>query len=318
LRIFYVNDGLHTAGGQMINLEHVASLRAMGFDARFLILRNPGEAPGAFTPSFPPPHEGLPWQRTADDLAADDYVVLPEMFGRGFKTLADTPARRVIHNQNPYYTFGAFPDLAALERWGCKAIIAGSEFGAGRLKAMGWRGPVAPVRVFVDPLFAQDPMTPRPLQVAFMPRKRAMEARLVHGILSSLRPDLADVPWVALADMSRVQVAEAIRRTAVFLSMSWYEGLGLPPLEALAAGTLVVGYHGYGGLEYATPENGDWFEDERHVEIAQVLAARLDAWKAGETFEARRRAGAASAAAFSRERFEAELRAAWEMVFALG
>ena len=318
MRIFYVNDGLHTAGGQMINLEHVASLRRMGFDARFLILRNPAEAPGAFTPRFPPPHEGLPWQWTADDLTPEDYVVLPEMFGRGLKTLRDTSARKVIHNQNPYYTFGAFPDLGAVAAWGCRAIIAGSVFGAERLKAMGWRGPIAPVRVFVDPLFAQDPMAPRPLQVAFMPRKRGFEARLVHGVLHSLRPDLKDVPWAAVADMSRAQAAEVVRRSAVFLSLSYYEGLGLPPLEALAAGTLVVGYHGYGGLEYATAENGDWFEDERHVEIAQVLASRLDALKAGETFEARRRAGAASAAAFSRERFEAELRAAWDMVFALG
>lgn len=315
MRIFYVDDGTHAAGGQLINLEHVASLRGMGFDARFLLMPEPGQP---FTPNLPSPHEALPWQMATDDLTGEDYVVLPEMFGRGFKALRDTPARRVIHNQNPYYSFRAFPDLAAVEQWGCKAIIAGSAFGADRLKAMGWRGPIAPVRVFVDPLFTQDPMTPRPLQVAVMPRKRGFEARLVHGVLHSLRPDLKDVPWVAVADMTRPQVAETIRRTAVFLSLSYYEGLGLPPLEALAAGTLVVGYHGYGGLEYATPENGDWFDDERHLEIAQVLASRLDALKAGETFEARRRAGAASAAAFSRARFETELRAAWEMVFALG
>ena len=59
--------------------------------------------------------------------------------------LRDSPARKVIHNQNPYYTFRAFPDLAAVEQWGCKAIIAGSAFGAERLKAMGWQAPIANV-----------------------------------------------------------------------------------------------------------------------------------------------------------------------------
>jgi hypothetical protein len=86
----------------------------------------------------------------------------------------------------------------------------------------------------------------------------------------------------------------------------------------MAGGALVVGYHGVGGLEYATAENGDWFDDAAgHVEIADRLAERLDALKAGERFEARRLAGAATAASFSRERFEAELKAAWDAILAL-
>lgn|SRR5262249_53807656 len=34
------------------------------------------------------------------------------------------------------------------------------------------------------------------------------------------------------------------------------ESLGLTPIEGMAAGCLVAGYHGYGGLEYATAQNG--------------------------------------------------------------
>ena len=47
-------------------------------------------------------------------------------------------------------------------------------------------------------------------------------------------------------------------QSAVFLSTCYYEGFNLPPLEAMSCAALVVGFHGYGGLEYATPDNGLW------------------------------------------------------------
>jgi hypothetical protein len=77
-----------------------------------------------------------------------------------------------------------------------------------------------------------------------------------------------------------------------------------------------VGFHGEGGREYATPQNGDWFDEGRYVEIVDTLAARLDALAAGETFAERRAAAMSTAAQFSRARFEAELRAAWEAILA--
>lgn len=316
MRIFYVTDGVHVAGGQLINLEHVAALRRMGFDARFLIVRPPAEDDQVFIPDFPPGLE-LPWQRRAPDLTADDVVVVGEMFAAGAMAMKDVPARKVIHNQNPFYSFQAFLDMPSIRQWGAEAVIAGSRFGAAMLRDMGWDGPTWPVRVFVDPVFAGDPLGPRPLGVAVMLRKRALEARLIRGILRSRRPDLADIPWVAIAGVTRPEAARLLKGCDVFLSLSEREGLGLPPLEAMSGGALVIGYHGDGGLEYATPENGDWFADGCHVAIAETLAARLEALRDGERFEARRLAGAASARAFSPERFEHELRAAWEGIIAL-
>lgn len=316
MRIFYVTDGMHIAGGQLINLEHVAALRRMGFDARLLVIRPPAEEGQEFIPQFPPGLD-LPWQRRAPDLTGDDYVVIGEMFAAGALATMETPARKVIHNQNPFYTYQAFLDAPAIRTWGAEAVIAGSRFGAAMLERMGWDGPTWPVRVFVDPAFAQDPLTLRALRVAAMTRKRGLEARLIRGILRSRRPDLAHIPWVEIAGVSRAEAARLVKDCDVFLSLSEKEGLGLPPLEAMSSGALVVGYHGDGGLEYATPANGDWFEDGRHVEIADTLAQRLEALKNGERFEARRLAGAATARAFSPERFEAELRAAWEGIIAL-
>jgi hypothetical protein len=39
----------------------------------------------------------------------------------------------------------------------------------------------------------------------------------------------------------------------------------------MAGGCAIVGYHGYGGLEYATPENGFWCEEGNPVACTAML-----------------------------------------------
>ncbi|MBS0360885.1 MAG: hypothetical protein JSR98_05865, partial [Proteobacteria bacterium] len=107
MRIFYAVGGEFVAGGQQVNLDHVMALRAQGHDARLLIIRPKSEPPG-FVPRFPAAVEPPPWQLSPDDLTGDDVVVVGEMFQRGAAALLNTPARKVIHNQNPFYMFEAF------------------------------------------------------------------------------------------------------------------------------------------------------------------------------------------------------------------
>jgi hypothetical protein len=314
VRIFYVVSGEHVAGGQLVNLAHVTTLRGLGHDARLMIVRPAAEDGQPFVPDFPDDVEPPPWQRGVDGLTAEDVVVVGEMFGPGILAVMNTPARKVIHNQNPHYTFQYFRDAPQIRAWGAERVICASGFTRDRLVEAGWDGPTSVVRPFVDPIFQGDLATPRARWVAFMPRKRRIEARLLRGMLWSRRPDLQPIPWIQLANATRAECAATLKLAAVFLSLSYQEGLGLPPLEAMAGGALVVGFHGEGGREYATPQNGDWFDEGRYVEIVDALAARLDALEAGETFAERRAAGMTTAAEFSRARFEAELRASWDEI----
>ena len=41
-----------------------------------------------------------------------------------------------------------------------------------------------------------------------------------------------------------------MKESLIFLSFSYQEGCGLPPMEAMACGCLVIGYDGRGGREY--------------------------------------------------------------------
>ena len=295
-----------------MNLDHVAALRRLGYDARFLVVRPADERPTA-TPAFPAGFD-VPWQRTTDDLTPSDIVVVGEMFGDGLLEVAQTPARKIIHNQGPFYTFMAFIDLHAMRRWGCEAMVLPSHFAAGMARRAGWDGPAHVVRPALDPAFGPRPDLPRRLQVACMTHKRPQESRLIRGIVRSLRPDLNEVPWLEIGGVDRPEVARMMAGSDIFLALGSLEGLGLPPLEALACECVVAGFHAGGGQEYATPENGDWFDDGRHFEVAEALIALMDRARAGDRLEARRAAGRATAAGFSREAFEAQLAGAWASI----
>jgi glycosyltransferase involved in cell wall biosynthesis len=314
LRIFYVTQGVHITGGQLVNLDHVKALRRFGYDARLLFVRPPEEPAGSFSPEFPQGYDAPPWQVGQVGLTADDIVVVGEMFGAGALAVQGSPARKILHNQGPFYSFSAFADLPTLRRWGAEAMILPSGFAALMVRRMGWDRGLHVVRPALDPVFAAAAGVPRELRIAAIPNRRPQEWRLIRGILHSQHPVLAAVPWIEIRGVPRAEVARLMAGSEIFLALGQLEGLGLPPLEAMAAGALVIGFHGGGGQEYATPDNGDWFDDGRHFEIVEALARRIGEIRAGERFEARRAAAAATAAQFSRPAFEAQLAATWATI----
>ncbi len=134
LRIYYVTNGVFESGAPRVNLDHVLALRRLGYDARCLIVPAPGQAP---MPNFT---EGVqvPWTADVAEPGLDDILVVGESFRLGALAVNDSPARKVLHNQGPYFTFKAFVDLGALRQWGCEAIITTSVFSAHMLMRMRW------------------------------------------------------------------------------------------------------------------------------------------------------------------------------------
>lgn len=87
--------------------------------------------------------------------------------------------------------------------------------------------------------------------ITYMPRKLPDHIKLWKFFLENRLP----LGWTtqAIDNQDENGVAQALAESKIFVSMSYLEGLGLPPIEAALAGNVVIGYTGEGGKEYWKP-----------------------------------------------------------------
>jgi glycosyltransferase involved in cell wall biosynthesis len=127
------------------------------------------------------------------------------------------------------------------------------------------------------------------LQIALMPRKRREEAQILATLIER-HPDLVGIPLVVIDQVPDETAHRLIRDSLIFLSLSQWEGFGLPPAEAMATGSLVIGYTGVGGEEFFTAETGFPIPDGDIVAFVDQIARVVSAWRqAPEELERKRR-----------------------------
>jgi glycosyltransferase involved in cell wall biosynthesis len=245
-----------------------------------------------------------------------DVVVFPETINGWIRDFAFNPsvARKVMFCQNQYYlyTYGVTRDwlkTACIDH----IIVPGHQAKRELCSVMGLEEDgVHVVPISVDPdLFR--PAT-KEARVVTAPRKWPFhdglpaQAGLIENIVKLKYPSLGDVPWVLLENMQPDQVAAEMGRADLFLSLCRMEANPLTPLEAMASGCIVVGYHGTGGLEYATHRNGFWLSPEQFEEVADAIARVLTGLRHDDpTLKAMREDGYRTAAMFNQKRTEAAL-----------
>jgi len=288
---FYVPP---VTGGDYVAIDHIVGLNMLGFDARALYLQSDS---GYL--KFP-----VPVVRAPVRLNSNDIVVVGEVHKQLFEQLRGLDCVKVLHNQNPYYTFLGFDTVQQLNAYPLAKIITPSHFTEAKLVEMGVTKPIRCVRPFIPSYFA--PGTKR-LQIAFSPTKRPQESSYVMGRFKSQFPEFADVPWVPLTGMPRQTCAQIMGQSAIYSAFPLLEGLGLMNLEAMASGCHVVGYAAGGGTEYATAENGFWIGETEHEEFISKLKDCCDLVR-GKAFNPYIESGLETARSYSRENFETELR----------
>jgi hypothetical protein len=193
--------------------------------------------------------------RSPRQLTADDFLVLPEIYGKLLMPSA-FGAKVVIFNQNAHYTFngvGYADELDGfLHRGGAVAALAVSSHNADYLRFAFPNLNVLLTPNGVDVKTFYDCIDKK-RQIAFMPRKLPRDLVQVIQILRG-RGALRGWELCPIDRVPEPEVARLLRESAFFLSSCEAEGFGLPPLEAAACGCIVVGYHGQAAREFMLPE----------------------------------------------------------------
>jgi glycosyltransferase involved in cell wall biosynthesis len=212
-------------------------------------------------------------QRALDiKITSKDILVLPEVYGPNItKTLVGV--RKVIYNQNCYYTFRKFEDYPNSEipynNKDVVAIIVASEDAKEYLTFAFPNMPVYRVKYGIDGNMFSYSLNKKK-QVAFMPRKLQEDIIQIIEILKS-RNNLKDWQFMPIDNMNENEVASVLRDSMLFLSLNYREGFGMPPAEAMSCGCIVVGYHGMGGKEYLKEEFSYSIQDRDIISFVKQI-----------------------------------------------
>jgi glycosyltransferase involved in cell wall biosynthesis len=226
-------------------------------------------------------------------LTTQDVLVIPEVFGPNIPALAALPnigrkVRKVIFNQNGYYTFlghtletalrpDAFMAYAKSNRDEYIAAIVVSEDSQRYLRHAFPDLPVYRIHNAINThVFRYQ--REKKHQICYMPRKHPEDAVQVLGILNA-RGMLKDLSVVPIDQRTEEETAAIMRDSLIFLSFGYPEGCPLPPAEAMACGCVVVGYHGMGGAEYFHPDFSCPIPIQDIVSFAQAVESVLTTWQ---------------------------------------
>lgn len=261
------------SGGIRRLYRHVDVLNRHHLDA-LLLHHKPGFRCSWF------PHSTRVASLAATPFQPGDVLVLPEILGPNLASLAPG-VPKVIFNQNAYLTFSGYGvdprDLSnPYTHPEVRAVLVVSEDNRAYLAHAFPQARLTRIRYGIDSALFRPAPAKAPC-IAFMPRKNATEVVQVFNLLKH-RGQLEGYALVPIDGKGESQVAEVLGQAQFFFSFGYPEGCPLPPLEAMASGCVVVGYHGWGGREYFRPEfsypveAGDVLGFARQAESALGLA----------------------------------------------
>lgn len=200
----------------------------------------------------------------------NSIIVFPEVYGPNIHKLA--PENKiVIFNQNCYFTFNLFDHWqkdSPYESSNLLGCIVVSDDSRKYLQHAFPNLNVARIHLALSEVFQYSAYKKK--QIAFMPRKLPEDFNQVHQIVSK-KAEFKDWKFVAIENMSEIEVAQILKESAFFMSFNHREGFGLPPVEAMACGCYVIGYAGNGGNEYFDDKFNSLINDRDITQFAIEL-----------------------------------------------
>lgn len=226
--IVYVLPGVGRFGGVKVGFQFVELLRSLGVP---MVVATPGgEAPRWFRSSVPV----VARESTLPELAERDVVVfsLPQ----DFTEVACTGARIVLHCQGTDPAIDpivADPRVTTLTCWDQAGTYVASRTD---------RDPIH-VGISVSDVFMVGGRPRRRRSIAYMPRRGWVD-RIEH------LAHVHDLELIRIDGDDELEVAAKMASAEVFAAVAEGEWFGLPALEAMASGCVVLSVPTIGGTEY--------------------------------------------------------------------
>lgn len=244
---FLVPDHNEPAGGIAVMYRHVDILNDNGVCAAVIHQRR------GFRCTWFPNETRIVYADTArigpQDLLVVSELDLAVLVEKGIQT------PHAVLNQSGSLTWKYRPQLITKhyrDSPDLRAIITVSEYA---VEFLAFAFPGRDVRLTSPSVDARvfHPGSTASNRIAFMPRRGSPEASILWHMLAA-RGSLREWTLEPIAGLDQHGVAEVMRRTKIFVTLSTQEGFGLPAAEAMACGVYVVGFHGNGGQRLFQPE----------------------------------------------------------------
>lgn len=236
LRLLFNGRRQRPSGGAKIIYRHCELLQALGHDAAPVHL-------GRFQIDwFSHRLQPLALDQALRESTPDDIVVCPEVIPRAADAFAGR--RSILFVQG-----WSLVDANALADSRFERLLTVSRFCREYLR----KHTTLPCHCVTNGIdlnrFAPAPQRRMPRRVLYLARKRPELAQVVRDRVQANIGH--DVQFVGLENrLTEAEMIQNYQATDVFLTLSYPEGFGLPPLEAMACGCAVVGFSGGGGAEH--------------------------------------------------------------------
>jgi len=300
--VFFCPPSEIIAGGIKVTFQMAATLRRLGYDA--VIYEQTKSPPKWFENDLPV------FGKEIFRSTPAQVLVMPEGQLGIFRTFAPWRQRKVVYCQNHFYAAQGVNSVGGYADFGVSHILCG---GRTIYDYCRHRHPNLPAYIVPNGI---DPRRfhPRPKRecIAFIPRKRKVEAVYIRDLFRHNYPEFRDIEWRPLDGVSEQDIADGLGGASVFLALHRLASQPLTGLEAMASGCVVAGFTGIGGREYARPENGFWAdEDDFPGCIRQLAEAVRLSRESGVRREAYAAACAKVVAAYTPAVFDQAVRTAW-------
>ncbi len=280
---YFCPDMLVRSGGIRRLYRHVEILSHHGIQASIL-----HTSKGFNIPDMP--EVTVKYMNVPDTLYPNDIVVIPEGYSKLMFSLKDKPLRRFVIALNWSYIFKALPDTFDWRHCNIERVLFVCPF-IGELVSWSMGLPVHKIGFSINPEKYYYKPEIKQTKIVYIGRKGQL-VPMLKRVLTARNPDYAKkIIWRGLDKLSEDEYAAEIRESSIFLNLSTEEGLVNSCLEAMSAGSIVVGFDSIGGQGMLKGEgseqncilaqNGDYVTLAYKMEklLIDLIAGSMNRWE---------------------------------------